>query len=111
MPHPLKHPYSSTRQRIACAAQVANCVQVVASYRVALLQRGTRAPWVRSEACGAQRAYTQFATWAAPDYLARHAEVREREAGEAHCKSAGNGRQSHDCRVKRKNLWGPSGNN
>ncbi|BEU20820.1 hypothetical protein PBP221_09600 [Paraburkholderia sp. 22B1P] len=53
---------------------------------------------------------TQFATWAAVDCLARRAVVREREAGEAHRKSAGNnGRESRGCRVKRKNLWGPSG--
>ena len=45
-------------------------------------------------------AYTQFATWAAVDYLARHAETREREAGEAHCKSAGNELESRSCRVK-----------
>jgi len=35
-------------------------------------------------------AYTLFATWAAVDYLARHAVVGEREVGEAHRKSAGN---------------------
>ncbi|BFG73871.1 hypothetical protein PTKU46_19040 [Paraburkholderia terrae] len=52
---------------------------------------------------------TQFATWAAVDYLARHAETREREAGEAQCKSAGNKHESCDCRVKRKTRWGPSG--
>ena len=66
------------------AAQVANCVQVVASYSLALLQGGTRAQSVRSEGCGTQGADTQFATWAAVDYLARRAVVREREAGEAH---------------------------
>ncbi|SEH60518.1 hypothetical protein SAMN05192544_1004177 [Paraburkholderia hospita] len=37
-------------------------------------------------------AYTQFATWAAVEHLARHAVSRVREAGEAYCKSAGNGR-------------------
>ncbi|BCZ79737.1 hypothetical protein PTKU64_34120 [Paraburkholderia terrae] len=58
--------------------------------------------------CGAT-AYTQFATWAAGDYLARHAETQEREAGEAHRKSAGYEHGSRDCRVKRKTLWGPSG--
>ncbi|BDC37815.1 hypothetical protein PTKU15_11120 [Paraburkholderia terrae] len=58
--------------------------------------------------CGTT-AYTQFATWAAVDYLARHAETRVCEAGEAQRKSAGNERGSRDCRVKRKNLWGPSG--
>jgi hypothetical protein len=56
-------------------------------------------------------AYTQFATWAAVDGLARRAEKRGREAGEALIQSAGNGRGSRDCRVKRKNLWGPSGKN
>ena len=54
-------------------------------------------------------AYTQFATWAAAEYLARHDAARVREAGEAQRKSAGNERGSRDCRVKRKNLWGPSG--
>jgi len=54
-------------------------------------------------------AYTQFATWAAVDYLARLGATREHEAGEAHRKSAGNERGSRGCRVKRKNLWGPSG--
>ncbi|BDC38790.1 hypothetical protein PTKU15_20870 [Paraburkholderia terrae] len=49
-------------------------------------------------------AYTQFATWAAVDYLTRHAVTREREAGEAQCKSAGNKHESRDCRVKRKTL-------
>ncbi|MEM5354466.1 hypothetical protein, partial [Paraburkholderia caribensis] len=66
---------------------------------------------VRSEACEAPRADTQFATWAAVDYLARRAEKQVREAGEAHRKSAGNERGSCDCRVKRKNLRGPSGKN
>ncbi|BCZ78900.1 hypothetical protein PTKU64_25750 [Paraburkholderia terrae] len=56
-------------------------------------------------------AYTQFATWATVDYVARHAETRAREAGEAHCKSAGNKGESRDCRVKRKTLRGPSGRN
>ncbi|SDI39437.1 hypothetical protein SAMN04487926_11655 [Paraburkholderia steynii] len=46
--------------------------------------------------------YTQFATWAAVDYLTRHAELRGREAGEAQRKSVGNGQGSRDCRVKRK---------
>ncbi|BDC42151.1 hypothetical protein PTKU15_54480 [Paraburkholderia terrae] len=57
------------------------------------------------------KAYTQFATWAAADYLARCVATRGCEAGEAHRKSAGNERRSRDCRVKRKNLWGPSGRN
>ncbi|EUC18537.1 hypothetical protein PMI06_000123 [Burkholderia sp. BT03] len=39
--------------------------------------------------CGAT-AYTQFATWAAAEYLARRAATRAREAGEAYRKSAGN---------------------
>jgi len=43
--------------------------------------------------------YTQFATWAAVDCLARHAVVRGREAGEAHFKSVGNERRSRGCRV------------
>ena len=56
-------------------------------------------------------AYTQFATWAAMDYLARRDVVLAREAGEAHIKSAGNEHGSRDCRVKRKTRWGPSGRN
>ncbi|BCZ81045.1 hypothetical protein PTKU64_47200 [Paraburkholderia terrae] len=56
-------------------------------------------------------AYTQFATWAAVDYLARRAVTRTYEAGEAQRKSVGNECGSRDCRVKRKTLWGPSGKN
>ncbi len=52
---------------------------------------------------------TQFATWAAVEYLARRAVTRVREPGDAHRKSAGNARGSRGCRVKRKNLRGPSG--
>src|SRR5690349_2088129 len=85
-----KHPYMCHWQRMVCAAQVANCVQVVASYRVALLPGGVRALSVWSEARGAPRADTQFATWAAVGCLARRAETRVREAGEALSKSAGN---------------------
>jgi hypothetical protein len=96
---------------MVCAAKVANCVLVVAAYSLALLQRLTHALSVRSEACGALGAYTQFATWAAVDCVARHAVTREGEAGEAHRKSAGNERVSRGCRVKRKTLWGPSGRN
>src|SRR6202007_185259 len=44
-------PYTGERQRMVCAAQVANWVSVVASYKVALLQGGMRALSVRSEAC------------------------------------------------------------
>ncbi|CAG9232312.1 conserved hypothetical protein [Paraburkholderia caribensis] len=43
------------------------------------------------------------------DCPARLAVTREREAGEAHRTSVSNGRGSRGCRVKRKNLWGPSG--
>jgi hypothetical protein len=43
---------------------------------------------------------TQFATWAAVDYLARHAETRAREAGEAQRKSVGNEGEQEGCRVK-----------
>ena len=35
-------------------------------------------------------AYTQFATWATVEYLARHGEARVLEAGEAYRKSVGN---------------------
>ncbi|BDC39806.1 hypothetical protein PTKU15_31030 [Paraburkholderia terrae] len=58
--------------------------------------------------CGAT-AYTQFATWAAVDYLALHTGLWVREAGEALVQSAGNERGSRDCRVKCKTLWEPSG--
>ena len=54
-------------------------------------------------------AYTQFATWAAVDYLARRGAARVGEAGEAQRKSVGNEHGSRDCRVKRKTRWGPSG--
>jgi len=50
-----EYPYSSKRQRVVSAAQVANCVQVVPSYGSALLLGGTRALLARSEACGVQR--------------------------------------------------------
>jgi len=58
--------------------------------------------------CGTT-AYTQFATWAAVDYLVRHDVAWVGEAGEAHRKSVGNEHGSRDRRVKRKTLWGPSG--
>ena len=54
---------------------------------------------------------TQFATWAAVDCLARCTATQVCEAGEAHRTSVGNERGSCGCRVKRKNLWGPSGKN
>ena len=54
-------------------------------------------------------AYTQFATWAATDYLVVRAATRANEAGEAYRENVGNGHGSGGCRVKRKNLWGPSG--
>ncbi|BFG76967.1 hypothetical protein PTKU46_50000 [Paraburkholderia terrae] len=60
--------------------------------------------------CGTT-AYTQFATWAAVEYLAQRATARVHEAGEAHRKSVGNEHGPRDCRVKRKTLWGPSGKN
>src|SRR6266702_7273965 len=47
--------YTGERPRMVCAAQVANCVQVVATYTLALLHGGTRALSVRSEACVARR--------------------------------------------------------
>jgi len=54
-------------------------------------------------------AYTQFATWAAVEYLARRATTWAREAGDASNQSVGNEHESRDFRVKRKTLWGPSG--
>jgi len=68
-----------------------------------------RAPPCKSTTLYDATTYTQFATWAAVDCLARRAVPRELEAGEAHRKDAGNGRGSRGCRVKRKNLWAPSG--
>jgi len=56
-------------------------------------------------------AYTQFATWAAVEYLARWAVTWGLEAGEAFIQSVSNGGGSRGCRVKCKNLWGPSGKN
>jgi len=44
-------------------------------------------------------AYTQFATWAAVACLARCAETRVGEAGEALIQSAGNGHGPRGCRV------------
>ena len=55
------------------------------------------------------KAYTQFATWAAEDYLARRAATRVHEAGEAYRESVGNAREQVRCRVKRGTGWGPSG--
>ena len=55
------------------------------------------------------KAYTQFATWAAADYLARSATTRADEVSEAYRENVGNAREQARCRVKRKNLWGPSG--
>ncbi|BCF93516.1 hypothetical protein PPGU16_65830 (plasmid) [Paraburkholderia largidicola] len=54
-------------------------------------------------------AYTQFATWAAVDCLAPHAEAQAREAGEAYRENVGNEFEQVRCRVKRKTRWGPSG--
>src|SRR6266702_8460667 len=54
-------------------------------------------------------AYTQFATWAAVEYLARRAVTRARAAGEASIQSVGNKHESRGCRVKRGTGWGPSG--
>ena len=45
-------------------------------------------------------AYTQFATWAAVDYLARRAATRVHEAGEAYRESVGNAREQLRYRVK-----------
>jgi hypothetical protein len=54
-------------------------------------------------------AYTQFATWAAVEYLARRAATRVREAGEAYRESVGSAREQGRCRVKCGTGWGPSG--
>jgi len=43
--------------------------------------------------------YTQFATWAAVDYLAPRAVTRGHEGGEAYGENVGNGRRSRGCRV------------
>ena len=57
------------------------------------------------------KAYTQFATWAAAEYLARRATTRGREVGEAPVQSVGNAGKQKRCRVKHKTIWGPSGKN
>ncbi|BCF90630.1 hypothetical protein PPGU16_36970 [Paraburkholderia largidicola] len=54
-------------------------------------------------------AYTQFATWAAVEYVTRCAATRADEAGEAHGEDVGNERGLARYRLKRKTLWGPSG--
>jgi hypothetical protein len=53
--------------------------------------------------------YTQFATWAAAEYLARHAVTRVREVGDAYGENVGNTRKQVRCRVKCGTGWGPSG--
>ena len=83
--------------------------RLVASYSLVLLHRSTRALSVRSEACEGATAYTQFATWAAAEYLARRVATRTREAGEASIQSVGNKHGSRGCRAKRGTGWGPSG--
>jgi hypothetical protein len=74
-----------------------------------MLSKNVGKPEVRSEACGAPTANTQFATWAAADFLVPRAATRAHEAGEAHRKSVGNEREQVRCRVKRRTSWGPSG--
>ncbi|BFG74611.1 hypothetical protein PTKU46_26440 [Paraburkholderia terrae] len=61
-----------------------------------------RVPLCKSAKLYAATTYTQFATWAAEEYPARHAATRAREAGEASNQSVGNKHESRDCRVKRK---------
>ena len=94
-----------------CAAQVANCVSAFAPYaHHSGLKSGDGVSCKNAELCGAPT-YTQFATWATEDCLAWRAVTRVYEAGEALIQSVGNEHQSRDCRVKCKNLWGPSGKN
>ncbi|WP_208459398.1 hypothetical protein, partial [Paraburkholderia caribensis] len=52
-------------------------------------------------------AYTQFATWAAVDCLARRAVTRKREAGEAYGEGVGNAGEQVRCRVKDGDVGGP----
>ncbi|BFG73551.1 hypothetical protein PTKU46_15840 [Paraburkholderia terrae] len=101
--------YIGKRQRMVPAAQVANCVSASCAPHASLRTYSACVPPCKSANAYDATTYTQFATWAAVDYLARHAVVRVCEAGEAHLMSAGNERGSRDCRVKRKTLWGPSG--
>jgi hypothetical protein len=54
-------------------------------------------------------AYTQFATLAAVEYLARHAATRVHEAGDAYRERVGNAREQERCRMKCGTGWGPSG--
>ncbi|BCZ76475.1 hypothetical protein PTKU64_01500 [Paraburkholderia terrae] len=77
--------------------------------RASLRTDSARLPRCKSAEPYDATTYTQFATWAAVEYLAWRAQTRVREAGEAHRKSAGNERGSRGRRVKRKTLWGPSG--
>ncbi|CAG9244333.1 hypothetical protein PCAR4_1490001 [Paraburkholderia caribensis] len=106
--HP-KHPYNSKRRRTGMRRPGGKLCAGRSTPPVSLRTDSARVPRCKSPRLPDATTYTQFATWAAVDYLARRAVLREREAGEAHCKSAGNERGSLGCRVKRKNLWGHSG--
>ena len=53
------------------------------------------------------KADTQFATWAAADYLARRAATRVQEAGEACRESGGNAREQVRWHVKDGAVGGP----
>jgi len=108
-------PASNTRTRVSAANGLCRpggklCVGRSNSH-ASLQTESAHAPPCKSAKLYDATTYTQFATWAAVDCLVRRAVLREREAGETHCKSAGNGRRSRGCRVKCKNLWGPSGSN
>ncbi|BCZ82097.1 hypothetical protein PTKU64_57720 [Paraburkholderia terrae] len=104
-----EHPFKRWRQRMVSAAQVANYVSAFAPYTYHSGPKSTLGGSGKStNLCGATT-YTQFATWAAVEYLARRAITRVREAGEAPVRSVGNAGKQIRCRVKRKTGWGPSG--
>ncbi len=54
-----------------------------------------------------EKAYTQFATWAAADCLVRRAVTGEYGVGEAYGESVGNAREQVHCRVKDGDVGGP----
>ena len=56
---------------------------------------------------GSTWAYTQFATWAAVDFLVPRAVTLERETGEAYRENVGNAREQGRCRVKDGDVGGP----
>ncbi len=54
-----------------------------------------------------EKAYTQFATWAAANCAARRAATRAQEVGEAYRENVGNDREQVRYGVKRGDVGGP----